>query len=145
SDDGISFYAIAQIPARNSGIKEQYDTKDHAAIHGIAYYRLRLIDIDGKENRSRIVSVKVINTDNVLSILVNPVHNKIILAASNQLNGSFNYRINGSNGQLVQQGKLTVQNGGQYIIPLNGNPGSGLYILEVSIYQQRFFYKFIVQ
>ncbi|MES2881966.1 MAG: T9SS type A sorting domain-containing protein [Bacteroidota bacterium] len=145
SEDGIFFYSIAQTPARNSGTKEYYSIADNGAIHSIAFYRLRLIDIDGKENCSRIVSVRTRNQNNLVSLLVNPVRNQLILAAPNQLSGLFNYRINSTNGQLIQQGILVVENGGQYTIPLKGKPAAGLYILELTVFQQQYFQKFIIQ
>ncbi len=145
SDDGISFSAIAQVPARYRGVKERYGIVDNGPVHSIAFYRLRLIDIDGKEKRSYIVSVKITNLSNPVSIVVNPVRNHLILAVRNQVTGSFNYRITSTNGQLIQHGKLMAENGGKYTIPLKENPAAGLYILELNIFQQHYFQRFIVQ
>jgi hypothetical protein len=144
SDDGISFYAIAQLPARNSGVIEQYNTRDNAAIRHIAYYRLRSIDINGRENLSKTIAVMV-NDDKRLTLLVNPVHEKIMLLASPALNGTFNYSVTAMNGQLIQQGKLQIQNGGSYQIYLKNYLTAGLYTLDVSNGSESFRYKLIVQ
>lgn len=146
SDDGVSFYAITQLPARNSGITEQYNTRDFASINNIAYYRLRSVDKGGKETFSRIVTVKVSSPDDLLTLLVNPVHDEVILAASNSLKGVFNYSIHAINGQLVQEGKLVIQNGGgQYTLPLKKIPEAGAYTLKISNELQSFRYKLIIQ
>ena len=145
SDNGSSFYAISQLAARNSGATEQYTIRDNAPINHIAYYRLRSVDKEGKEILSRIVSVKVFSPDNLLTLLINPVHDQISLAASSQLKGIFNYSIRTINGQLIQEGKLIIQNGGQYTILLKRIQEAGTYTLEVSNGLQRFSYKLMIQ
>jgi hypothetical protein len=145
SDNGSSFYAISQLTGRNSGTTEQYTVRDNAPINHIAYYRLRSVDKEGKEILSRIVSVKVFSPDNLLTLLINPVHDQISLAASSQLKGVFNYSIHAINGQVMQEGKLIIQNGGQYTILLKRIQEAGTYTLEVSNGLQRFSYKLIIQ
>ena len=145
SDNGSSFYVISQLTARNSGITEQYTIRDNGPVNHIAYYRLRSVDKEGKETLSRIVSVKVFSPDNLLTLLINPVRDQISLAASSQLKGIFNYSIRAINGQLIQDGKLIIQNGGQYTIPLKSVPEEGAYTLEVSNGLERFRYKLIIQ
>ena len=144
SNDGTSFYSIGQAAARNRGIQENYQHNDHVAISRIAYYRLRCVDKDGKETLSRVVSVTE-QADNNLILLTNPVHNQVKLAAGANLEGVFQYTIRMINGQVAQQGKLTIQNGGQYQIPVNTKLQRGTYTLEVSGQQQVFIYKLIIQ
>src|SRR6185436_765747 len=111
----------------------------------VAYYRLRSLDKEGKSTLSRVVSVNINNADELLTLLINPVHNQVSLAAGSQLNGVFNYSIHAINGQLLQEGKLLIQNGGQYTIPLKKIPEPGAYTLEVSNGWQRFRYKLMIQ
>jgi hypothetical protein len=144
SDNGSSFYAIAQLPAHNTSMSQQYYTQDNAAIYHIAYYRLRCIDVNGLETLSKTVAVTV-NADNRLTLLTNPVHNKVMLLASPALKGTFNYTVTAMNGQLTQQGKLLIQNGGSYQIELKNYLTPGTYTLEVSNGPQSFRYKLIVQ
>lgn len=144
SDDGVSFYTVSQIPARNSLVAQQYNTKDNASINRIAYYRLRMVDANGRESFSKTVAV-TINADNLLTLLTNPVHDKLTLIASSSLNGSFNYTITAMNGKLMQQGKLSIQNGGQYQVALKGGLSAGLYVFEVNDGQQSFRFKIMVQ
>jgi hypothetical protein len=143
SDDGRSFYTIAQLPARNSGLTEQYSTRDNAAIRHTAYYRLRIADTGGREKLSKTVAITVIGS-NQLSLLTNPVHDKVTLLAGPELNGQFDYMITAINGQLTQQGKLLFQNGGSYQLELR-NPTPGMYSLKVSNGLENFRYKLIVQ
>ena len=146
SDDGRYFYVIGQLPARNSGTKEQYNTRDNAPINKIAYYRLRTINADGKETFSRIVTVFDKDKNGQLQLLSNPVfYRQVVLTASRQLNGLFNYTMTSVNGQIAQQGKLLIQNGGVYSIELTKNITPGAYMLNVSNGLENFKYKLVVQ
>ena len=144
SNDAVRFYAVAQKTARNSGNIEVYSVNDYESINNIAYYRLKSVDSDGKEKLSSIVSVTATNTS-LLALLANPVHDKLMLSANSQLNGVFNYSIHSIHGQLIQEGSLVIQNGGQYSITLNGIPEPGTYALEVSNGLQRFHYKIMIR
>jgi hypothetical protein len=143
SDDGTSFYPIGQVSARNSGIEENYQKLDPAAIQKIAYYRLRCVDIDTKEILSRTVTVSDANGGDLV-LLNNPVRGQIKLLAGSALKGHFQYQLTMMNGQLVQQGALIIQSGGKYEIPLNIKIQPGTYILKVSDQLQSFNYKLVV-
>ncbi|HKZ67005.1 MAG TPA: T9SS type A sorting domain-containing protein [Chitinophagaceae bacterium] len=143
SDDNIRFYTIGESPARNSGNTEKYFGRDNRAINGIAYYRLRSIDIDGKEKLSPVVTVTDSNTNNLLNLGLNPVNDHIILLATPGLRGLFDYQVTSMNGQLMQQGKLSISNGGQYKLLLKDNVRSGTYLLKVNNGSQSFTFKLI--
>lgn len=145
SDNGVSFYAIDQLAARNSGVREYYLSRDNAPINGTAYYRLRCVNKDGHEKLSQIVSVHESGAGAQLTLIGNPVRDKIVLMADRLLNGAFSYRINTVNGQLMQQGQLTIQSGGQYELPLKTGFSAGIYLLEVGNGTQSFRYRIIVQ
>ena len=144
SDDGISFYSITQLPARNSSNTEQYYTRDFAPVQRTAYYRLRSVDVNSREILSRTVAVSVM-ADSRLTLLANPVHAKVMLIATPSLNGMFSYTITAVNGQLAQKGNLLIQNGGSYQIPFNRNIAPGTYTLEINNGAESFRYKLSVQ
>jgi hypothetical protein len=144
SDDGISFYPLTQLSPRNSGNTEQYNSRDYASIQRIAYYRLRLKDNNGRETLSRIVAITA-NSGSQLTLLTNPVHDRITLIAGSTLDGLFSYTIAAANGQLIQQGKLQIQNGGSYQLELKGTLSAGIYTLNVNNERESFRYKLIVQ
>jgi hypothetical protein len=145
SDDGNHFYSIAQMPARNSGNTETYTTSDNTSINHIAYYRLRMVDIDGKEKLSKVVVITILNNENSLELTGNPVRNKIALLASHDLDGSFTYAISNMSGQILQKDILHIQNGGRYELSLQKNILPGIYSLVVSNKQQSFHYIVVVK
>jgi hypothetical protein len=143
SDDGIHFAGIGRVQARNSGNLENYFLDDTRAILGTAWYRLRSVDLDARESMSKIVSVSVTGHDQALTLLSNPVKNKIQLRAGADLAGKFDYKLFKLNGQKIQQGTLNLQNGGNYEIGLNSSIPPGTYILRVTNGQLSFEYKII--
>ncbi len=144
SDDGHNFYSVVQLAARNTGNREFYSTIDNKPINHIAYYRLLSVDIDGRQKLSRIVLILVSETARNLVLLTNPVHDHLTLVANEQVNGSFNYNVRMASGQLMQQGKLTIQAGGQYELPLKESFQKGVYTLVVNNTLQSFSYRFVV-
>ena len=145
SNDNIHFYAIEARVARNSGNREIYSFEDHNIINRTAYYRLRSIDIDGKELVSSTVSVKGTAVSNQFKLLTNPVQDALILQSSNQINEKFSYRVRKINGIAIQYGEIITDNQGQMILRINSHLAPGIYILEISNSRQKFFYKFIKQ
>ncbi len=143
SDNNIQFYKIGELVARNTGTTEKYSGRDDRAINGIAYYRLRSIDNNGIEKFSQVVTISDRNTNELLTLLINPVTDHILLMASQSLHGMFDYTITSVNGQFIQNGKLNILNGGQYKVVLKEINSPGTYLLRVSNTIQSFRFKVI--
>jgi len=58
SSDGRNFTSIQSIQSTNSVSKINYSYNDKKPINGIAYYRLKLVEIDGSATYSKIVTVQ---------------------------------------------------------------------------------------
>lgn len=144
SNDNSNFYTIAQFPARNIPGVQAYSAYDNEPINRIAYYRIISVDIDGHTIVSKTIAVTLTNSNKLL-LLANPVQDAVTLTANGQLNGVFHYSILAMNGQLIQQGNLVIQNGGQYQLQLRSTVKPGAYILQVNNPSQSFQYKFIRQ
>jgi hypothetical protein len=142
SDDGIHFYSIGQVPARNRSNREDYSLQDNRVINGMAWYRLRSIDLDRKESMSRIVAVSAKSEGAVLILVTNPVKDKIVLRAGHELNAVFEYHLHLAQGQQVKQGTLMIQGGGLHEIPVE-RLAPGTYMLKVFNGQQVFQYKVV--
>jgi hypothetical protein len=143
SDNGSSFNGIGQSAARNSGNVENYALNDPAAINNVAYYRLRSIDIDGREKLSKVVAV-VETSAGQIKLLSNPAHDHLVIAAGKTVNGNYNYEISNMQGQLVQQGRLQIENGGQYDILLKPAVNSGAYVLRMQEGVNEFTFRIVV-
>ncbi|HEX2607776.1 MAG TPA: hypothetical protein VHK91_10370 [Flavisolibacter sp.] len=132
SADGISFLPFAWKPARNSGLDELYEEKDPAPCKGQTFYRLRSVDHDGKQKLSGTIRIATNETKGELTLIANPVHDAIQLVSSGEWTGSFDYSLQGTSGQVVSKGKLSLLNGQVTGIQLPSGLTKGNYILSVT-------------
>jgi hypothetical protein len=142
SDDGINYYPVIQLAARNSGNTELYSGNDYKPVNQVVYYRLRSTDKDGRYKLSSVIMIREENHTSQLALLTNPVHDQVILQAA-QLNGLFEYKISMTNGQFVEKGKLLIDHSGQYSLPLVKNITTGVYILTISNAQKTYSFKIL--
>ena len=127
SNDGLQFYPIANLPARNLTVPQQYACTDNSALAGIAYYRLKSVDLDGKSSLSKIVTINAGNSRGVR--VVNPVYNNIHISYAGA-DGVYGFRITTLSGQTLQQGELSLSAAGGSI-PLLASVSKGVYILQI--------------
>ena len=132
SFNASAFTIIGNTAARNSGNRELYNFEDHSAFQGIAYYRLRSVDLDGKYSYSKIIAVTENNINVSGFAALNPVRNAITLFNKTTENGHFNYLLFNSAGQLTMKGTVSMEVNGIAVLPLPANTSAGIYILELS-------------
>lgn len=129
STDGIHFTAIAQVAAagNSTGIRH-YSAADSAAVTGKIYYRIKIIDMDGRYTYSATRFVDI-SPKNVLTVYPNPVTDRlsVVLPGSFQ-QGNILLQISNSRGQIVmQKNTLLLQND----FDVSGLP-PGIYILRAA-------------
>ena len=130
--NATAFITIGKMDARNSGNRELYNFDDPFNFLGIVYYRLRMVDIDGKYSYSKIIAVSEKNIDASGFITLNPARNVITIFNKSAENGPFDYTLyNTYYGQLVMKGVVTMEVNGIAVLPLPGQTASGIYILEL--------------
>lgn len=80
STDGTSFQLLQQIPAAgNSSSEIKYSGFDGKPVYGTNFYRLKMVDKDGRHSYSRVVAVKINQATDELIIFPNPVTNVLRL------------------------------------------------------------------
>jgi len=130
SDDGMQFYTIGTVAARNLTDLQQYEFTDNKALNTVTYYRLLSVDIDGRTKLSKVVLVNDNDQTDKYMAVVNPARNSMRVTTRN-LSGVFEYRINSLAGQIIQQGQLIITTAGTAEINLPSSIKNGLYILQV--------------
>ena len=145
SDNGTDFINIGNLNARNSGKQEHYHLEDHSSLNGIAYYRIRSVDIDGKYSFSRVVAVteKDINANDFL--VLNPVRTGITVFNKTGREGDFNYRLFTTGGQHIMSGNVHMTSNGGSVLQLPSSVSQGIYIIEISKDNILFRQKIIVE
>ncbi|MCS3797284.1 T9SS type A sorting domain-containing protein [Niastella sp. OAS944] len=130
SENGIDFYAIGKLTARNSGRLESYVLQDDKPLVNTAYYRIKSVDNDASFTISQIV--RVAEAGNGSSLLVNnPVYDKIALTAKGELTGEFDYSIFDMNGKPVQRGKVNLKTNTPVMVPVSASIPSGTYTIQL--------------
>lgn len=145
SYDGALYSTIGNVPARNSGSLENYNFEDHDPLRGLAYYRIKSVDIDGKFSYSRIAIVSEFDLQSSGFVVLNPVHTGITILNKTGIEGSYNYQVFNAGGQLICRGFVTMGINGGAILPLPASVAAGQYILELSSGAYRFSQKILVQ
>ena len=145
SYDAIIFTTIGNIPARNSGFREIYDLEDHSALNGIAYYRIKSVDIDGKISYSRIAAVSEYDLRSSSFVVLNPARSVITILNKSGDDGPFNYFLYNTGGQLLLKGSTNMGMNGGAALPLPQHIPAGIYVLELSNDNIQFRQKILVE
>ena len=143
SHDGISFYKVTKVISEGTNVHtKNYSFIDDSPFEGINYYRLKEVDLNGKENYSVIKSIDIQNHDNHFEIYPNPANQSIFIEG---LINSDNYTIEIINisGQIIFQNKFELEELNPLKIDIKSlNPG--IYFLTVfSEKAQKASFKFI--
>ncbi|MES2796091.1 MAG: C25 family cysteine peptidase [Bacteroidota bacterium] len=131
SVDSNSFDKIGFVKGLNNKNEySKYVFDDTAPTEGINYYRLKMINNDGKFTYSKIVSAYFESLDNKLSILGNPItENNIKFQINSYLDGSA--KLFDLNGKQISVG-ISSLNSNTYKVTIADKLPKGTYILKIN-------------
>lgn len=141
SVDGQRFDSIGWIPAR--GVQRgsyQYLDVHPRALNGTVFYRLRLVDRDGRSRRSAII--RLARQSSQFQVYPNPVTgSQVMMRYRATASGRMMIRCINAQGAVLWQNEKLVQAGEQHwAFPMNGLP-AGVYTIQCQdrngIWQQR--------
>jgi len=129
STNGKTFYTIGNVKGENL---DRYSLTDQNILDATTvFYRLKLVDIDGKFNYSKIVSVKLQNAAAGITVFPNPAINAITIKLQQPLTLNSSLKITDLEGREVM--RLAVVNAGQQEIPVKVNQlPAGRYVITIS-------------
>jgi hypothetical protein len=146
--NGHDFNEIGNvIAAGNSSSLQQYMFDDTSPQPGINFYRLKIIDADGRAEYSKVISIKTGDAQKSITVFPNPVTDKTIILQLNNLHeGTFTIELYNAIGQKVYKNHI-VYSGGSLTetIKLTENIAEGLYYLHVNSGEVRFDQKLIMK
>jgi hypothetical protein len=145
SYDGIHFTRIGMVTARNSGTTENYDFADHTALNGIAYYRIKSLDMDAKFSYSRIAVVSENDLRSTGFVVLNPSRSVITILNKSGEEGPFNYFLYNAGGQLILNGIVSMGNNSGAALTLAQVTTAGIYVLELRNEKIQFRQKILVE
>jgi Secretion system C-terminal sorting domain len=136
SVDGVEYTDAAMIFANgNSDIVTNYAFTDKipAGNSGVIYYRLKMVDMDGRSQTSVVRLVRIGKTVETVKILAypNPVVNEVrITIPQNWQDNSVTYQVINTNGQTVKS--FTIQHANQTEVISMAQVPAGMYIMKVT-------------
>ena len=148
STSGSSFESIATVKATgNLQTTENYSNTDAKIPAVTTYYRLKMVDVDGRYSYSNTLVIKPANTNGVaVSLFPNPVVTGATVYVRSDINGTATVRVMNMQGAtLIQQNHGVIR--GENAISLNKMPAmsSGMYSLQVTVNGNTYFTKMMVQ
>ncbi len=129
SSDAIQWNVLASVAAAgNSAAVKNYQHKLTATEKN--YYRLKMIDADGKFTYSKVITVNCNNNKWNVKLYPNPATDRIELALNNIKKDRVQIIIHNAAGQLVWQQMAVITNGNaKVIIPVTALGGGVYYLL----------------
>ena len=124
SASGTNFNNIGRVEAKNTSSTHDYSLTDASPVEGVNFYRLQMVDIDGKTTYNPIIKI-VFTGKNELQVFPNPAKN-IITVSGLQNKGTI--RIIAADGKAVKQ--LSTK-AGNMLVDI-GTLAKGIYILQYS-------------
>ena len=128
SIDGIGYYKIGEVAGRN--LANYSFTDNNLPNTNTVFYRLKMIDIDGKFSNSKIVSVRIANNFSNAQVYPNPTKEKLGIKLQQALTATSNLIIADISGRILMQQQFTK---GEKIIDLDvSHLPAGRYFIKIS-------------
>jgi len=146
SEDSETFESIAWVDgAGNSNSLSSYETYDQNIQLGTTYYyRLRQMDIDGKEQYSDVVSARLIKDITGIQLYPNPTPGLSTLLFDDQIRGTVLVDILNNQGQLLTTQTFATNGQAEIDIDLSNQP-DGVYFLRFKIGEEYSLKKIVVK
>lgn len=130
STDGTSFISLGNVNARgNSAVKQSYNFTDAQPGAANNFYRIKLVDSDGKISYSRVIVVK---NDNLLTLQLfpNPATDVLQVQIPSQKKGAANLFIADANGKILYKTTMQLMQGNNATsIPVKQYPAGKYYLI----------------
>ncbi len=150
SNDGISFDQIASVPG-SSNPNERTDYAYTDALNftpgNVLYYRLRMVDIDGKYQYSQVVAIHLDqNNREKLMIYPNPTKGSVQIEMVSDKEDLATMRVFDNNGRMQYSGSVPLTKGDN-VLPFTQlqNLPNGFYIIQVIMNGKIYNHKLIKQ
>jgi hypothetical protein len=127
SIDGNNFKTIGIVKAKNNASEQVYTFNDAEAIKVATYYRLKIIDADGKYSYSKTIVVNN-KLKNAITVYPNPAKSTVTISYK-QLNENATLNVVTIDGKQVLTQKLSA-NSTQHVLNVH-TLTSGTYILTI--------------
>ena len=126
SIDGRSFILTATVDAKGTA-PAQYNYTDEKPYPGTTFYRLKMVDKDGRTSYSKTVTAEMKASGFMLHAFPNPVNNELTVRVSGGISGKGQVALADVTGRPIR--KFTVDQSGVLEIPMT-DLNNGVYLLQ---------------
>lgn len=132
--NSTDFSSIMRIyPTSNLQSRADYLVTDDSPLQGIAYYRIRCTEADGKTTYSNILRLNTSPGKSSLMVYPNPVKdNTAAIQLNNIPAGRYTVRVVGAEGQVVHSALMMFDKGSSTQTFSTSNLPSGIYVLQIT-------------
>lgn len=148
SEDGVNFTTRATVEGNGTtSLRTTYNYTDAVNTNAkVLYYRLRIIDIDGKVTFSQVLLVKLDSNLSVekMSVYPNPFVSNVKVLLNSKHQTTANFKLISLDGKQVSTRKVTIESGDNVVVlnDLQSLP-NGTYILEITSGTEKYIKKII--
>ncbi|HKC35215.1 MAG TPA: T9SS type A sorting domain-containing protein [Chitinophagaceae bacterium] len=144
SENGIHFIELASMPTLNRFNVQEYTYKDFFDFIGVAYYRIRCVDRDGKSKFSKIMPVYESSWLQKSIVVLNPASDEIIILSRTDDKEPSVYILFNEAGSTISKGRIQLMGGMANTIRLSFKPAKGIYILKLYNSGREFIQKLVI-
>jgi len=144
SENGMQFTKLASMPTMNHFNVQEYTYKDFFDFVGVAYYRIRCVDRDGKSKFSKIVPVYESSWLQKNILVLNPASDEIIILSRTDDKEPSAYILFNEAGSTISKGRIQLMGGVANTIRLSFKPARGIYILKLYNSGREFVQKLVI-
>lgn len=133
SYDGVDFTSVIKIASAGfSNTFKNYSYQDRAGGSNNVFYRLKQVDINGKETFSSIVKLSL-GINSGISIFPNPFNNNFTVSLASTKVSAASLKIQNTSGQLVFSKNINLNKGNNSVLVTNlpSSLGSGIYYVTI--------------
>lgn len=132
SKDGIHFSDVGFVPSQGGAKLNEYRFTDAitADMNGKQYYRLQMLDNDGKYTMSKSLFVSIDNNGSIV-IYPNPVKDRLIFVTDKNLN-DLNVKITDQNGRVLINTNMKAVTAGQQNTLDVSRLSKGLFVIQLT-------------
>ncbi len=142
SADAREWEVIELVTANNTG--SDYIAWDNVPFEGFNYYRLKIMDLDGSYEYSKIINVVLDHENSVGEIIPNPVRNDFSLSIDALQNTKAQVQISNNLGQVLFAGSQSINKGESNLSFSTNEFPNGIYWIRIIIEGNNFIRKFEV-
>jgi hypothetical protein len=132
SADGKTFLAIGQVAAAgNSVLPRNYAFTDKSPLSGRAFYRLKMVDLDGSSAFSKIIQVTSGAAGTAITVYSNPFHDQLGVMIPAVTSEKLVLSLFDQTGKICLRQNYTTQKGNNFVNLYPGGMAAGVYLLHL--------------